>query len=265
MRVLSRRWSALFLCLALVGCGSPVREDRSIRWQADGGQVGFQHGKEGVFLADREGGNLRKIHQPDPSVVAVSSPLWSPSGSRVLFTTAKAAAPQTNLAPGVSVPDDPAGNLHFQQPVVYTCWLYEEGPDREKAAARPLFEAHCDHPGYVAANLAVRWAPDGKRVYYLDQTGEHRHALFVHDLESEASWAVFPHHAEAMLFDWSPDGSALVCVLGGAKANSATDGVWIGRPSADEWWHLPLSEELPPGELPSLLERLRAARPAWPT
>src|SRR6516162_1190360 len=189
MRVLSRRWSALFLCLALVGCGSPVREDRSIRWQADGGQVGFQHGKEGVFLADREGGNLRKIHQPDPSVVAVSSPLWSPSGSRVLFTTAKAAAPQTNLAPGVSVPDDPAGNLHFQQPVVYTCWLYEEGPDRE----------------------------------------------------SEASWAVFPHHAEAMLFDWSPDGSVLVCVLGGAKANSATDGVWIGRPSADEWWHLPHS------------------------
>src|SRR3979409_60923 len=72
----------------LAGCGQPVREDRSINWSRDGASVGFQHGQEGVFLADKDGGKLTKIFQPDPNVIATSTPIWSPAGKQVLFTTA---------------------------------------------------------------------------------------------------------------------------------------------------------------------------------
>ena len=66
-----------------------MREDRTITWSGQGDAVGFQHGKEGVFVADRDGGGLRKIFQPGDDVLAVSPPLWAPSGGRLLFTTAR--------------------------------------------------------------------------------------------------------------------------------------------------------------------------------
>ena len=62
------------MCL-LWGCGQPAREDRSIHFSSDGGQVGFQHGNEGVFLANPAGGPPRKIFQPSADVIAVSTPL----------------------------------------------------------------------------------------------------------------------------------------------------------------------------------------------
>src|SRR5215831_3707485 len=97
MRSHLRRWyalvgCALFTCIALLaGCRQPVREDRSINWSKEGSSVGFQHGQEGVFLADKDGGRLTKIFQPDAGVIATSTPLWSPTGKRVLFTTARTA------------------------------------------------------------------------------------------------------------------------------------------------------------------------------
>ncbi|HZW34757.1 MAG TPA: hypothetical protein VFF52_28800, partial [Isosphaeraceae bacterium] len=74
---------------------------------------------------------------------------------------------------------------------------------------------------------------------------------------------VFPHEAPALVFDWSPDGQHLACVLGGAGLDR--DGLWIGQPDADHasWWHVPNSQEPAQAELGSLLERLRATRPAW--
>ena len=56
---------------------------------------------------------------------------------------------------------NPAGELFFKAPIVYTCWL------RDEAKGEPpvkLFDAKCDHVGYVAANLAVRWHPQGDRI-----------------------------------------------------------------------------------------------------
>src|SRR5205823_14019040 len=140
----------------------------------------------------------------------------------------------------------------------YTCWL------REKDGAsppRPVFEAPCDHVGYVAANLAVRWHPDGDRLLYVKQVGDRRHQIFTYDRASGTSEPAFPHAAEALLFDWSPGGTHLVCVLGGTAARP-TDGIWVGRPGGD-WWHVPDSGEPAEGELPSVLEHLRATRPAW--
>jgi hypothetical protein len=68
-----------------IGCGQSVREDRTITWSPEGQAVGFQHGQEGVFVADEEGGKLRKIFQPGTDVCAVSTPLWCPVGRRVIF------------------------------------------------------------------------------------------------------------------------------------------------------------------------------------
>ena len=116
----------------------------------------------------------------------------------------------------------------------------------------------------------MRWHPDGKHVLFIaaleDDAG--KHSVFEYDIESQQTRRVFPHAGVAVLCDWTPSGSALVCVVGANHANTATEpvvsGIWIGQPGeADSWWHVPESEQLSQGELPSLIERLRASRPAW--
>jgi hypothetical protein len=265
MRSASRTRSALVIgflaCSALTGCAEPVREDRTITWSADGQGVGFQHGRDGVFIADKEGGGLKKIFHPDDDVLAVSTPLWAPDGKRLIFATAR--APQGWPAPAPARDQEPAGNVHLQQPVVYSCWLRDE----EKAGAAPepakLFDAECDHGGYVAANLAVRWHPGGGALLYVQRVGDQRHGLFEYNLRTGKSRRAFTRDAEALLFDWAPDGVHLACVLGNAQGPHADDGIWIGRPGGDDWWHVPGSAALAAGELPSLLEDLRATRPAF--
>ena len=59
----------------------------------------------------------------------------------------------------------------------------------------------------------------------------------------------------ALIFDFAPDNEHLVCVT--------DDGIRIGKPGADDWWHVPGSSGLAEGELPSKIEQLRATRPAW--
>jgi Tol biopolymer transport system component len=247
----------------LAGCGQPVREDRSINWSKEGDSVGFQHGQEGVFLADKDGRTLTKIYQPDSGVIATSTPVWSPAGKRVLFTTARSlnGQPPMNL-PFLGGEQDPAGNVHVQQEIVYTCWLYAQTDGGKPAEPVALFEATADHTGYVAANLAVRWHPRLERIYYVKQVAPHQHGLFEFDVASRQSRQVFRHTSEALIFDWTPDGSHLVCVLGSAHGSPA-DGIWIGQPPEADWWHVPRSGELAPGEFGSLLENLRSTRPAW--
>jgi hypothetical protein len=254
----------LFTLLALLaGCTSPVREDRSINWSHDGGSVGFQHGREGIFLADKDGQELTRIFQPDAGVIAMSTPLWDSAGKRVLFTTARRPAGQAPATrPFTSGEDDPAGNLHLQQDIVYTCWLCEKSEAGKPGKPAALFEVPADHPGYVAANLAVRWHPQGERIYFVKEVSPHLHGLFEYNLASKRSRQIFPHTSEALIFDWTPDGSHLVCVLGSTQQRD-TDGIWVGQPAGADWWHVPHSGKLARGELRSLLEKLRSTRPAW--
>src|SRR5580765_5600685 len=76
------------LFFVLAGCAEPVREDRSADWGRDGNTVAFQHAREGVFVADKQGKTLTKIFEPDESVLATSRPLYSPVDGRLIFTTA---------------------------------------------------------------------------------------------------------------------------------------------------------------------------------
>ena len=204
--------TCLAFCLALAGC-EPVREDRTIEFSAEGESVGFQHGDEGVFVADKSGGGLKKIFGPDAGVLASSTPLWAPAGRQLVFTTARAAEGETagatraqvQLRGLLAVEPDPAGGLFVEAPVVYTCWL------RDEATGEPplkLFDAKCDHVGYVAASLAVRWHPKGDRILYVDSVATGRASLFAFDLKTKAAQRIFPHDAPALVFDWSPDGAA---------------------------------------------------------
>jgi hypothetical protein len=237
------------------GCAG-VREDRGVAFTPDGEHAGFQHGKEGVFLV--ENGVPRKIFQPASDVIATSPPQWAPNDRRLIFTTA---VRTDRTAPAKQTEPDPAGDLHFPGPTRYTCWLRPEAKGTEPAECVALFEAACDHPGYVAANLAVRWGPNGKEVFHVREVAPGRHALFAIDLESKRLRQVFPHEAAALVFGWSADRQALAVVVSGSAEHSPHDGVWVGRPGADTWWHVPGSEALAPTAVP--LERVQAALPLW--
>ncbi|MGE3804371.1 MAG: hypothetical protein AB7K24_06840 [Gemmataceae bacterium] len=129
MRSQLRRWwvtaHLAWIAATMTGCGQPVREDRHINFAQDGSTVGFQHGNDGVFVARKDGQGLFKVFQPGPEVIATSSPLWSPDGRRMIFTTARDA----DVQPGTALPllfrNDPAGNIHHRRAVIYTCWLHE--------------------------------------------------------------------------------------------------------------------------------------------
>src|SRR5262249_4663935 len=155
--------------------------------------------REGVFVADKEGGGLMKIFQPGDDVLATSPPLWSPDGKRLIFTTARAVDNNGQVqVPGLNREQDPNGNVHLQQPVVYTCWLRDAGKEAKPVR---LFEAGCDHVGYVAAGLAVRWHPRGDRVVYLQQLKDSGHGLSEFNLQTEATRRLTTPTAEALLFD----------------------------------------------------------------
>jgi hypothetical protein len=66
-----------------------------------------------------------------------------------------------------------------------------------------------------------------------------------------------------MIFDWSPDGTHIACVLGFNQPGSVVDGIWLGKPGSASWWRVAKSEHLARPELPSLLEMLRASRPVF--
>ena len=70
----------LGLVFLLAGCDA-VQEDRTIEFSAEADSVGFQHGDQGVFVADKDGGGLKKVFQPGADVLATSTPLWSPTGA----------------------------------------------------------------------------------------------------------------------------------------------------------------------------------------
>jgi hypothetical protein len=252
---------AVVLVLSTVvfsGCGGAVRESRRVNWSADGKEVALAHGDDGVFVAGKDGKPL-KIFQPDAGVIATSPPLWAPNDRRLIFTVARSSNPKNGITPPNPQADPPPdGAIVFGGQCTYTCYLRTGDQEPES-----LFTAACDSPGYVAANLAVRWSPDGKRVLYVAEAGSRQHTLFEYDLKTKKSRQALPFTAPGVVFDFSPNGLYLACALGGPTSRGEDDGIWIRSVAIDAWWHVPCSESLPVGEFDSTLEKLRAALPAW--
>lgn len=248
----------LFVSLLLASCTAHVLEDRTIHFAADGGQVAFQHGRDGLFVAETENAEPTKIFQPDANTIAVSAPMWSPTDKRLIFTTAKSADPREASRDELPAEPDPEGKLHSGGKALYTCWLRTE-PKIGQPLNVPLFTVPVGHPGYVAANLAVRWHPEGQHLLYLKQDENGQHGLHLLDLQTNSSHPVFPHTGDDLVFDWTPDKSHLVCAISDKNDASSKKGLWIGKPGAEQWWHVPDSAECGCGGL----EDLRAARPVW--
>lgn len=266
--------TSVAVTFVVLGCGEPVREDRAIEFSRDGGHVAFQHGNEGVYVADRQGGGLTKIFQPDANVLATSRPLANPKNGQLIFATAEM-LDEKSEQPTLTIAPSPAdGQLVGMIPVRFTCWLRNEPTDDQPPAVQKLFNATCGHLGYISAGLVVRWHPDGDHVLYVAHAddGSGRHSVFEYDLATKATRRAFPFVGDAVLCDWTPDGRFLVCIVGNIpsqgspnpSAKVASPGIWIGKPDDEtSWWHVSESEQLSPGQLPSLIESLRASRPAW--
>jgi Tol biopolymer transport system component len=266
-----RSWPTVLLVVLLVaGCQPRVREDRHINWSTQTGDVGFQHGEDGVYVAEGDDRRLEKIFDPGEDVVATSSPLWSPVDGRLIFTVARRPeGPETVEMPALPDWDSaPEGREFAKEKVTYTCMLRAAAGEQDEAPPEPepIFEAACDHVGYVAANLAVRWHPDGKRILFIDRTGEGMHSLFEFDLATRVVKRVLEWSAEALAFDWTPGGTYLACVSAAEERPSKHNGIWI-RPRDDDgvWWRVLGSEELIRAGRGSGLKRVRSLRPAWTT
>ncbi len=247
----------LFVACFLAGCSATVREDRTLAFTSDGKQVAFQHGRDGIFIAETEGAAPTKIFQPDDDVIATSTPLWSPIDKRLIFTTATKADKDKGRT-RLPQQQDPAGDLHAAEPTLYTCWLRSELKPGQPLNV-PLFTVPCGHPGYVAANLAVRWHPDGQHLLYIKQDNKNRHGLYEYDLQAKSARPVFPHTGSDLVFDWAPDNTHLACVVGENTEPAKIAGVWIGKPGMEGWRQVPDSAELNHCELADL----QAARPIW--
>lgn len=242
---------ALWVCASLLisvvanGCARPNDGDRAINWSREGQAVGFQHGLDGVFLAARNGAELRKIFKPDDDVVATSAPLWSPTDGRVIFTTARSLSS--------------TAGLQASEKVAYTCRLRAEGTGAVQPVPTSLFEERCSLD-YVWSSMAVRWHPSGTRILFIRRVDGFRHGLFEYDLLTKRMRQIFPYIGEALSFDWAPDGKNLVCVVGGKGTDRDTAGLWIGRPGRDDWWHVPTNEDFSGA---GSLERVGTSQPAW--
>lgn len=264
--------ACITITTCLAGCGAAVREDRTVEFSRDGALVAFQHGDEGLYVANPDGQGLTKIFQPDETVLATSRPLSSPTDGRLIFTTAQIleGEPHPTRGPNL-VPAE--GRIVYERPVRYTCWMRSDFKNGAPPSVTKLFEAFCGHVGYIAAGLAVRWHPDGQHLTYVasleyDKT---QHTVFEFGIESNRSRRIFPHTSKAVICDWSPAGSHLACVLSeqpypqSAQVDpGSNDGTWISRTrDLVSWWHVPGSEQLAQGEFSSTIEKLRASRLAW--
>jgi hypothetical protein len=265
--------SVVLLALA-AGCDA-VSEDRHVAFSPSGNSVAFQHGSDGVFLADPKTGELKKVFDPDPAILAVSTPEWSEDETQAVFTTALAVEPPrptktdqtksptaSTTSQSTATPADwndaPTGRLFLPQPIVYTCWLVER--NKQSGLQKPvnLFQARCEHSGYVAGNLAVRWRANRKQILFIERDSPLDHAVWSFDLATKQKKRLFPPAGQPapafVLADFLGDGKQILCVATARHAAESqvnqtvanktpadSSGIWIGSAQGTNWWHVPQS------------------------
>jgi hypothetical protein len=288
----------LVYALFAIGCDG-VQEDRHIEFSPSGNQVAFQHGNDGIFVADPQTGKLQKVFDPDPSVVAVSTPIWADDESAAIFTTARVDQPADPAAkpanakggaarspaqsPSISAPADwndlPEGRFFFSQPVVYTCWLVERPANGPLKQPVSLFEARANHSGYVAANLAVRWNSRQKAILFVDRESPVSHAVWLFNLEKKSKTRIFPPAGQVapahVIAEFLADGGHIACLASdpyrsdvppvrkGEKRADRLAGIWIGSSDGSSWWHVAESVSARQENSPQWLSHLIARRPAY--
>lgn len=234
------RIGAVLLLTVTAGCSTQgVPEDRTIQFSEDGNSVAFQHGDEGVFV--RRGGKLYHIFKPETGTIASSTPLWSPTNDAVIFTTCKSVKVRRNpLRPRDDNWDaNPDGRVFSQQDVRYTCWLVAFDGTKPSKPVK-LFDADCNHAGYVASNAAVRWGNDGNSIFHIKQARAGGYTVFEFNRKTKRSRRVFPHDGDFAAFEYQRKSKRLVCVIGTTERLDRHAGIWIGKPKENDWWHIPV-------------------------
>jgi Tol biopolymer transport system component len=162
----------------------------------DGRQIMFlRESTDGLWVMDSDGANAHVlIDNPSPESRDFRSARWSPDGSQIAFTA--------------TVGDGEQYRIHLSD-------ADGQGIRRLSVADGPLVEAD------------LRWSPDGRRIAY-NQWAK----------QADGSWQVQPvaiidvgtgvasamdvvGSSDGTLFDWSPDGTALVAIPG-ASADRST-------------------------------------------
>ncbi len=193
----------------------------------------------GIFVADPETGKLQKVFDPDPSIVAVSTPIWADDESAAIFTTARVDQPAKPAAKGanakgeavpsaaqstsLSTPADwndlPEGRIFFAQHIIYTCWLVERPANGPLKKPISLFEARCNHSGYVAANLAVRLHSSQKAILFVDRESTVSHAVWLFNLEKKSKTRIFPPPGQVRRPTSSPSSCRMAVTLLASRRN----------------------------------------------
>ncbi len=238
------RACALALVLAVVGCQPPVREDRTITFDANG-RAAVQHGNNGVFVTDAKTGAPTRVYDPQPGDIATSPPAWEPGGTRMVFAVARSLDGTKRELTG----DAPAvGRSYAEFPVRYTCYLHDPASGGEP---RKLFDATAGHAAYVATGLGVCWHPRGGRLDFVERDGS-RHRLRTYDLAARETTDVPLPAAENIAIGTGGPGRCVV--LGGATGAS---GLWVEGANG-AWWDV-----LGSAPKTANLEDLRRALPRW--
>ena len=255
--------------LLFLGCDG-VQEDRRIEFTANGGQVAFQHGSDGIFVADPQSGELHKVFDPDPTVIAVSTPNWSDDETRAIFTDGpRRHAPmrpipphQPNRAlPQLTTPrqrtwtptnweDAPTGRLFLAQPIVYTCWLVERG--QAAAIAKPVSFRRAVRTRRLRRGQSGRSLGREAEARVLHRAGRAAHSCGL-DLRhgGQTQDAPFsrrpPDGGDHVVFDLLGDSRHVVCVASGSNATSA--GIGAAEPDHGERSTVPPNGSKPPSSV----------------
>ncbi len=254
MHVSSKASIFISAALLLPGCSSGVREERTIEFSSSGSQVGFQHGDSGVFLSNVDTGKAESIYSLQPGEIVASAPQFSADDS-VIFAVASLDGKGEYAGDERSWDSASDGRRFFAAPTKYKC-LYRKPGD--SGQPHTLFDARCDHTGYIAANLAVRWHPDGQSIWYVDSDAPGSLAIFEYKIADESVRRITDFDAAAIAFDFSPGGKYVTC------ASLSPDGsekiVRLSPVDSIEWKQLPQSglAGQPTGDW---LQQLRQALP----
>jgi TolB protein len=157
--------------------GAPVARGRQPAWSPDGRRIAFV--RDGlVFVADRDGGNVRRLTRREPGLHwPASFPAWSPDGARIAFTG-------TRDLFTVRVAD---GRL------------------------TPLMEA--DYSWLVSTQAA--YSPDGRTIAFVRAVDAARSAVFLMDADGSDVRRLSTPGPRGRLGktatpEWSPDGGTVV-------------------------------------------------------